>query len=66
MPSVNRFGIYVNLSSLFVKLTKLQSLNAKPLDKCFLDFFCKYTNAKFICKTVGDALNSFWHSDLGT
>ena len=35
MPSVNRFGIYANPLSLFAKLTKLQSLNVKPLDKCF-------------------------------
>jgi len=48
MPSVNKFGIYVNPSSLFAKLTKLQSLNVKPLDK--------YMNAKLICKTVGDTL----------
>jgi len=35
MPSVNSLGIYVNLFFLFVKLTKLQSLSAKPLDRCF-------------------------------
>ena len=35
MASVNRLGIYANSSPLFAKLTKLQSPNAKPLDRCF-------------------------------
>ena len=35
MPSVNRLGIYANPSPLFAKLTKLQSPNAKPLNRCF-------------------------------
>ena len=39
MPSVNRLGIYADHSPLFAKLIKLQSLNAKPLDRCFKDFF---------------------------
>jgi len=35
MPSVNRLGIYANPFPLFAKLTKLQSPNEKPLDRCF-------------------------------
>ena len=35
MPSVNRLGIYATSSPLFAMLTKLQSPNAKPLDRCF-------------------------------
>jgi hypothetical protein len=45
MPIVNTLGIYVNPSPLFVKLTKLQIPNAKPLDKYF---------EESICKTVGN------------
>ena len=35
MPSVNRLGIYANSSLFFAKLKKLQSPNAKSLDKYF-------------------------------
>ena len=54
MPSAEGLDIYGSPSPLFAKLTKLQSLIAKPLDMCFLDiFFCKYMNAKPICQTAG-------------
>ena len=56
MPSVEGLGIYASSSPLFAKLTKLQNSITKPLERCFLDFFCKYMNAKSICQTVGDAL----------
>ena len=39
MPSAEGLGIYASPSPLFAKLTKLQSPIAKPLDRCFLDFF---------------------------
>jgi len=39
MPSTEGLDIYASPFSLFVKLTKLQTLIAKLLDMCFLDFF---------------------------
>jgi hypothetical protein len=56
MPSATQARIYGSPSHVFAKLTKMPSSFAKPLDRRFLDFFCKNKNAKPICKTVGVAL----------
>jgi hypothetical protein len=56
LQSHPQLGIFAKFAPSFVKLPKLQTPNAKPLDTFFWSFLANYSNANLKCKTLGDAL----------